>query len=346
MKPREILRDNVSFQFLSLRHYDANTRNFALTRTFSLKFAQRRWSCWVHKHELRFLAASHRDSSMPKRPPRTRKKTGTSARSQLPDLRAIKSLVAKVGSGPHENAIDAAQDIMYDAWDANDRKRRVTLAKKALELSPFCADAYVVLAQETAKDLDEAIELYRQGVEAGEKAIGKAAFRNDVGHFWGLLETRPYMRARQGLAQTLWDKGLQDEAATHYRDMLRLNPNDNQGIRYLLMECLLILGRDDEAATLTKRYKEDGSAAWSWSRALLTFRRSGDCPESRNALSQAIHDNTHVAGLLLGDKKMPRQLPAYIGMGDKNEAIAYVHGAAAAWAATPDALAWLKTCQS
>jgi hypothetical protein len=127
--------------------------------------------------------------------------------------------------------------------------------------------------------------------------------------------------------------------------MLRLNPNDNQGIRYLLMDCLLILGRDDDATKLIKRYKEDGSAAWSWSRALLAFRRSGDCPESRNALSQAIADNTHVAALLLGYKKMPRQLPAYIGMGDKNEAVAYVHGAAAAWAATQGALSWLRACR-
>ena len=88
-----------------------------------------------------------------------------------------------------------------------------------------------------------------------------------------------------------------------------------------------------------------GAAAWSWSRALLAFRRSGDCPEFCSALSQAISDNTHIAGLLLGDKKMPRQLPAYIGMGDKNEAVAYVHGATMAWVATPGALAWLRTCQ-
>jgi tetratricopeptide (TPR) repeat protein len=219
------------------------------------------------------------------------------------------------------------------------------LAKKALELSPLCADAYIVLAQETARSLDQAIELYRQGVEAGEKALGKAAFSDDVGHFWGLLETRPYMRARQGLAQAVWDSGRQDEAVTHYRDMLRLNPNDNQGIRYLLLDCLLILGRDDDAAKLVKRYKKDGSAAWSWSRALLAFRQSGDCPESRSGLSQAIGDNKYVSALLLGNKKMPRQLPAYIGMGDKNEAVAYVHGAIAAWVATPGALAWLKTCR-
>lgn len=257
----------------------------------------------------------------------------------------MESLLAKFGGEPHDNAVDAAQNVMYDAWDASDRKRRIALAQKALELSPLCADAYVLLSQETARNLDEAIDLYRQGVEAGERALGKSAFREDVGHFWGLLETRPYMRARHGLAQALWGKGLRDEAVTHYRDMLRLNPNDNQGIRYLLMDCFLIFGCDDEATKLIKRYKDDGSAAWSWSRALLAFRRSGDCPESRSALSQAMDDNAHVAAFLFGKKKMPRQLPAYIGVGDKNEAVAYVHGATEAWAATSGAVAWLKACQ-
>jgi tetratricopeptide (TPR) repeat protein len=283
---------------------------------------------------------------MPKSRSRRNAKTGPPPASGHLDLKAVESLLAKLGGSLKSDPVEAAQEVIYDAWEASDRRRRVALAKKALELSPLCADAYALLGQETARNLDEAIGLYRQGIAAGEKALGKASFRDDVGHFWGILETRPYMRARHGLAQALWDKGLRDEAVTHYRDMLRLNPNDNQGIRYLLMDCLLMLGRDDEAATLIKRYKEDSSTAWSWSRALLTFRRSGDCRESRSALSKAIDDNAHVAALLLGDKKMPRQLPAYISMGGKDEAVAYVHGAAMAWVAAPDALAWLRTCQS
>ncbi|MDP2168388.1 MAG: hypothetical protein Q8J64_08670 [Thermodesulfovibrionales bacterium] len=55
----------------------------------------------------------------------------------------------------------------------------------------------MLLAQETSKSLDEEIDLYRQGVEAGEMALGKKAFKEGVGHFWGILETRPYMRARK-----------------------------------------------------------------------------------------------------------------------------------------------------
>ncbi|MEH6950410.1 hypothetical protein V4R08_03525 [Nitrobacter sp. NHB1] len=259
------------------------------------------------------------------------------------DLRSIETLVATFGDAQQDDdAVDTAQNIMYDAWEASDRRRRIALAKKALKTSPLCADAYVLLAQEAAQNPDEAIDLYRQGVEAGEKVLGKAAFREDVGQFWGLLETRPYMRARHGLARALWDKSHRDEAVTHFQAMLDLNPNDNQGIRYVLIDRLLTLGRDHEAAELIERYSEDGSAAWSWSRALLEFRRNGDAAKSRAALSQAMSDNEHVAPLLLGDRKMPRRLPAYISWGGKDEAVAYVHGAAAGWAAADGALAWLR----
>ncbi|HEX5281976.1 MAG TPA: tetratricopeptide repeat protein [Micropepsaceae bacterium] len=270
------------------------------------------------------------------------KKTKASAALSHPDaLRFVASLMGQLAGQSNSDAVEAAQDVMWDAWDANDRKRRIALAKKALEISPLCADAYVLLAQEAARTPDEAVKLYCQGVEAGEKALGKAAFQDDVGHFWGILETRPYMRARHGLAMAQWELGLHEEAVAHYQDMLRLNPGDNQGIRYTLLNCFLELGRDTDASKLLKRYKGDGSAYWTWSGALSQFRRDGDCPASRKAILRAIGDNTHVAPYLLGRKKLPRSLPAFIGMGDDNEAVAYVHDSAAAWNAAPGALAWL-----
>lgn len=60
---------------------------------------------------------------------------------------------------------------MYDAWEATSHKRAVELAKKALMVSADCADAYVFLAEVTAKTPQEALGLYRQGVEAGERAL-------------------------------------------------------------------------------------------------------------------------------------------------------------------------------
>jgi tetratricopeptide (TPR) repeat protein len=236
-------------------------------------------------------------------------------------------------------ALYEAQQVMYSAWESGDPARRVALAKRALEISPDCADAYVLLAEHT-HDLVEATRLNGLGVEAGMNALGPKVFEEDVGHFWGLLETRPYMRARLALAQCLWQAGDRDEAIAHYRDMLRLNPGDNQGIRYILASCLLDAGRDDEVVALIEQYQDDASAAWAWSRALLAFRKHGNGEEAKAALAEAKKTNPHVPAYLSGKKKMPKRLPDMIGFGDESEAISYVGDYGSAWKNTPEAIAW------
>lgn len=117
-------------------------------------------------------------------------------------------IIAKLMAGSDFEEPDdlfQAQDLMYEAWDMPQKRARIALAKEALKISEDCADAYVLLGMEEAKTDEAALDYFRKGVEAGERAIGKRAFKEDVGHFWGVLETRPYMRARHMLAMTLCD---------------------------------------------------------------------------------------------------------------------------------------------
>ena len=180
-----------------------------------------------------------------------------------------------------------AQDIIYDAWEARTDKKAIALANKALSLSPLCADAYVMLAVRE-KDETKALELWRKGFEAGEAALGPDGFEEYAGEFWGFLETRPYMRARHGLAMCLWDLGSREEAVVHARDMLRLNPNDNQGVRYVLAAWYAELTHDAELERLLREYKNDGSAFWQWTAVLLAFRQGGDSKKSLKLLKRAI----------------------------------------------------------
>jgi len=265
------------------------------------------------------------------------------ANKNVPSLQSMESFLGGfAGTGRNKrSAVDEAQQLIYDAWEAPTRQRAVALAMRALDISADCADAYNVLAEETAKSLEEAVDLYRKGVEAGERALGKKAFKEDVGYFWGILETRPYMRARAGLAQSLWETGRREEAVEHYRELLWLNPNDNQGIRDLLMSCFIELGRDEDAESLYKQYEDDGMAVWVHSRALLDFRKHGDSETACRSLEAAIKKNKHVPSYLLGRKKIPRTLPGYYGFGDDNEAVIYARGNRAAWKVTPGALEWL-----
>lgn len=239
--------------------------------------------------------------------------------------------------------IGQAQDLMYRAWEEPSRARRTRLAREALDLSPDCADAYTLLAQE-ALTAPEAEALYTAGCAAGERALGSKTFRDNAGHFWGLVETRPYMRARLGLANALAVAGRHDEALAHYRELLRLNPGDNQGVRYVLAAVLYQLTRDEELAELLDRkdYRDDASAVWLYTRALVTFRRQQDSPAARTALGRARRGNPHVAAFLAGARRIPKRLPDHIGFGDESEAVAYAAEFREAWRTTPGALAWLE----
>lgn len=74
-------------------------------------------------------------------------------------------------------------------------------------------------------------------------------FEEHAGHFWGIHETRPYMRARYALLKALLKiKTHAAVKAAHENamEMLRLCRSDNMGIRDLVPALYLRLGQDQE----------------------------------------------------------------------------------------------------
>ncbi|MCI0701641.1 MAG: hypothetical protein L0241_11215 [Planctomycetia bacterium] len=266
--------------------------------------------------------------------------------TELPSPRELESIMRELvaglqGDSPSDTPLDQAQSLIYEAFDEPNPARRVELAHEALRLSPDCADAHVLLAED-APTRKQMIAHYERGVAAGERALGPDAFRDGVGHFWGILETRPYMRARFGLAHALWTTAKRDEAVRHLQDMLRLNPGDNQGVRYTLAGWLLFLDRDTDLAQLLEQYPDEGSAAWDYTKALLAFRQHGDTPDTRKLLQRAIKTNRHVPAYLLGTKFPPAAQPDYISPGDESEALEYIGEFLAGWKSTAGAIAWVR----
>lgn len=123
-----------------------------------------------------------------------------------------------------DKKLQKAQKLMDRAWKETNPARRLILAHEALKASPDCTDAYVLLAEEEADTVSRAMEYYQTGMEAAELFLGSEYFKEAKGHFWGLLETRPYMRARQGLANCLWRLNRRDEATAHFWAMAETEP--------------------------------------------------------------------------------------------------------------------------
>ncbi len=237
---------------------------------------------------------------------------------------------------------EKAQELLYQAASTKDKKTAKRLVEQALDLSKDCADAYCWLAENDSDSIEETLHWYMEGVKAGERFIGADNFEELKGHFWLAIETRPYMRAMGGVAESLKMMGNLEHAVQYYEQMLLLNPNDNQGIRDRLITDYMILNRDDEAQELYKKYEEDISASWKYSKVLLDFRKKGKSIETLKSLEEANDTNKHIPYYLLDLGKLPEEIPYAYSIGSTEEATIYVVSNFLAWKSTEGALDWLS----
>lgn len=254
----------------------------------------------------------------------------------------MRAWLAASGSELAERETEAAQQHVYDAWDARDGQQQYQLALRALRQSPLCADAFNLLAELYPQ---HATELFRRGMIAGELALGPERFAEFEGEFWGFLETRPYMRARAGLAAELHRACKVDEAIGHWRELLRLCPNDNLGVRYLLAFELLSRGDRPALRALLKDHRDDAGTVFQYTRALLAI--ATDNKRADDAALAAFRANPHVPELLAATASLVWQDAPHLTLGCLDEAVYYVHHAGNAWRNTPGAIDRLmRACET
>lgn len=191
--------------------------------------------------------------------------------------------------------------------------------------------------------VNDYVAAMRNAVEAGREDLGTAYFEQETGNFWGLIETRPFMRAMGALVGALIEWGTQkhvDEAIALQEEMLELNPNDNQGVRDLLAACYLRRKRYGQAADLLKRYEDDWMAAHAWSLVLLAHAQNQETEAS--SLLKDREQNPSVELYLTGRKRRPRIRPAAYSPGQDSEAVICADTLWEAWKAHPKSKRWLK----
>lgn len=188
----------------------------------------------------------------------------------------------------------------------------------------------------------ETIEDYQRAIDLFRSTKGEEYFEENKGHFWGMLETRPFMMHLLEQTMLLWDAGGRDRAVSQLQYLLELNPNDNQGVRYVLMSRLLELDRLDEAQELFDFYDEEYSADWLFSKLLFSIKSNQDKSIIEELYEEAVEENEFIVPFLVGKKKIPQSLPSFYSPGDENEAIIYVDLAQMVWKKNKNAIKMLK----
>lgn len=227
-----------------------------------------------------------------------------------------------------DNPREMAMDKIYDAEIATGSKRKKHI-QEALDLYPNTPDAYRLLAQD-ANTLEERMALLMKAIEAGEKDLGNDFFKENKGHFWGLIETRPYMRAKYEYALELHMMDDIDTAIPHYEQLLELNPNDNLGVRYELLTAYLDIGQLNKAQQLIESYQEDSTAGLLYQAVLVNYQIEGITNKTKSLLGRAKKSNPHVIDYLT-TKKIPHTKYDSIQWGGKSEAIDYAQKNAHLW---------------
>jgi len=178
------------------------------------------------------------------------------------ELRAVESTF---------NLEEKAQDLMFNALLAVRFEDAMKIASDAIQMDPDCVDARLVLAIGVTEDPDEYVDLLYRAAWAGERWLGEEYFEECRGKFWAIATTRPYMRALYQLGVSLLATGVdedEDEGIAVLKDMLELNPDDDQGARLFLMAVYLRRGDLEAARELFSSYPDDLTSSGMWARVL------------------------------------------------------------------------------
>jgi tetratricopeptide (TPR) repeat protein len=262
------------------------------------------------------------------------------------DLRALtKTLVMRVGREPHgpTHEREVARGLVRTALRVRSPSKKGALLRLAVKRDPECAAAQIELA-----DLDFQAGNFKICLlayeEISEKELSRWGAKRAA--WWIDRDTRPYLRSLYGRAMTQWHLGRYAPAAKTLEGLLRLNPKDNQGARFLIPMLHLLAESPERAAAFFSRYSEqyphdfsEPSFLFGWG---LTYSLEGREAEAREKYSEGILKNIYLAAMLLELDEPPRSLWLPNDRAEPNYAAEFVESYAVLWDKEPGALRLLR----
>lgn len=249
----------------------------------------------------------------------------------------IDEVLDSIERSPEEEALELA----FQARAANEPEEMFLLCLKALILDPYCVDALTLRAEISAETDEELALEYMSIIRRAEHHFGAAYMQENTGNFWGIVETRPYMRARLNLMFMLMEMGHIETAIFECEGLLELNPNDNQGVRDVLRGLYLETRQLDDLKSLNKKYDDDCSAICLWSKVLALWLAE-DRANAKKMARKAHKENKWVRQYLVGKKKVPNRTVDSYALGSVEEACYCFDTLGVAWELNPEAIQWLK----
>ncbi len=258
-----------------------------------------------------------------------------------------------VNPGARPDVPVSPQDLVYEGWEAldksagpADKKAAARFFHTALLLDPTLADAHNGLAYlaEMDDDLVEAERRYKKAYKVARENLGSES--PDAFAWWSDISTRPYMRARYGLGWIYWQAGRLRKAIAEYETLLKLNPDDNQGVRYIIGPLYQLNGDLPDALRAYVHYARnypgdvsDPHYLFSWGLALF---QTGKLREALTKWRAGFFQNPYIAPLLLGAPLPHQDIWLFSNLSYPDYAQDYLDQFLVLWLRTPEALISLR----
>lgn len=188
-----------------------------------------------------------------------------------------------------------SDELLEEALDATSKNKALKLAKQALEIYPDNIDAENLIVEFEENPIKK-LKKYDSIIEKATKLLEEQNMfdKENIGDFWLILETRPYMRARHNKTITLLELGRYSEA---------------------IKEC-------------EKLYKKfnDTSAFMLFTMAIMYFKK-GDYKKAKQYLRKTEEQNEFILDFLLNENGefLKGCMSDYYSCGSEEEAFFVIH---------------------
>lgn len=245
--------------------------------------------------------------------------------------------LAPFGEDDEDNEHEFTEYISYEegeafeealgALRAGDYKTAADLLRAFLKKFPFHIDSYhhLGIIESDLGRRSRALKYFELGYRIGLRSVPE----NFAGRLpWILLTNRPFLRAAHGYGLALERERRHLEAVDVYEQILALNPDDNQGIRYLLPSLYLKARAPEKAKAVLEQHGADGMNLYT--RCLLEIQ-NGRRREAVRWLCRGLSYNLHLPEIVLAGSKEPGSDERWgVVVGSKSEAVEYLQ-ANAGW---------------
>lgn len=219
-----------------------------------------------------------------------------------------------------------SDEILEEAYEATSKSSAIKLAKQALDVYPDNIDAAALIAEFEENPIKK-IKKLEPIIEHATKLLEEQNMFNkeNIGAFWGILETRPYMRIRHNKMITLLELGRYKEAIKEAEELLELCNNDNLGVRYILISLYCTLEEFEQCEKLYKKFNDD-SVEMLLPMAIMYFKQ-GNYKKTKEYLKKVEVQNEFVIDFLIGEDKETLNSCAvnYYSHGSEEEAFMLLH---------------------